>query len=487
MIAVVLFELIIFIHEFGHFIAAKKSGVKVNEFSLGMGKKLFGFTKGDTTYSLRLFPIGGYCAMEGEDEAGGNPRTTDDSASQDEINEASDTDTEAESLEMTESETECLAVEADQPSGDPRSFYNAPIGKRMIIIIAGAVMNILLGIVLMLITLLPQDNFISTQVSTFSPASFSAVTGLKSGDKIVNINGYAVNTSTDFSFALFTLPVSEIDGSELSIYKEDCAFDLYVYCVENMTEETSAEDNARLAALLQEAEGKLFDAKDKDSAYIVFCSYIDQIGEVLGLDKVESYPEIEYRETRLRYRTDMTVIRDGERVELHDVDLLTTKSGDSDKPSLNIDFYVEPIEKNFGSVITETFSQTVSVVRMVWGSLAGLVTGKFSLNDMSGPIGIASAITTVASESLKTSGFGSAVSSIVYVMMIITINLGIINMLPFPALDGGRFLLLLIELVFRKRVPMKVERIINTAGLILLLGLSVFIAVSDVIKLFIGG
>ena len=109
MIAVLLFELIIFVHEGGHFIAAKKSGVKVNEFSLGMGPKLFGFTRGETTYSFRLFPIGGYCAMEGEDEE----------------------------------------------SDNPRAFNNVKIWKRMIIVVAGAFMNIVLGLILMLINLIP--------------------------------------------------------------------------------------------------------------------------------------------------------------------------------------------------------------------------------------------------------------------------------------------------------------------------------------------
>ena len=106
---------------------------------------------------------------------------------------------------------------------------------------------------------------------------------------------------------------------------------------------------------------------------------------------------------------------------------------------------------------------------------------------MSGPVGIASAITQVAGESLRTSGFGSAVSSIVYIMMVITINLGVVNMLPFPALDGGRFLMLLIEWIFRKPVPRKVESVINTVGLVLLLGLSAVIAVKDVWKIFSGG
>ncbi len=443
-IAVALFELIIFVHEGGHFITAKKSGIKVNEFALGMGPKLFSFTKGETTYSLRLFPIGGYCAMEGEDEE----------------------------------------------SDNPRAFNNAKIWKRMIVIIAGAVMNILLGLVLMLITLLPQDNIASTTVAEFSPASFTSVTGLRCGDKIVAVNDYAVNTSTDLSFALFTLPVTEVDGSELSIYKEDCAFDLYIRATELADEKSTKEQNAEAISLLEEAQIKLTAAKTNGEAYSIFCECYDKLTEAFGKTKSENdkYPTIEIRETRSRYRTDISVIRDGEKVLLKDVDFLTLKkSADDDTPQLQIDFYIQALDKNFGTVIGQTFANTVSVVRMVWGSLIGLIKGQFSLNDMSGPVGIASAITEVAGESLRTSGFGSAVNSIVYIMMIITINLGIVNMLPFPALDGGRFLMLLIEWIFHKPVPRRVEQIINTVGLILLLALSAVIAVKDIWKLFSGG
>ena len=442
MIAVALFELIIFVHEGGHFIAAKKSGIKVNEFALGMGPKLFSFTKGETTYSLRLFPIGGFCAMEGEDE----------------------------------------------DSENPRAFNNAKIWKRMIVIVAGAFMNIVLGLVLMLITLLPQEQFASTTVSQFSPSSFSAVTGLQSGDKIVNINGYGVNTSTDFSFALFTLPVSEVDGSELSIYKEDCAFDLYTRATDLVDENTTEEQNDKMVSALQEAQVKLSKVDSKSEAYAIFSEYYNLLADIAGKEHAETIPEIEEKETRQRFRTDMTVERDGEKVELKNVDFLTLKkSADDDTPQLQIDFFIEPLEKNFGTVIQQTFASTVSVVRMVWGSLIGLLKGQFSLNDMSGPVGIASAITEVAGESLRTSGFGSAVNSIVFVMMVITINLGVVNMLPFPALDGGRFLMLLIEWIFRKPVPRKVESVINTVGLVLLLGLSLVIAVKDVWKLFSGG
>ena len=358
----------------------------------------------------------------------------------------------------------------------------------MIVIIAGAVMNILFGLVLMLITLLPQESFASTTVSEFSVSSFTAVTGLKSGDKIVEINDYAVNTSTDFSFALYTLPVTQVDGNELSVFKEDCAFDLYVRATELVDENTTKEQNEAVVKLLGEAQIRLSDTKSNGEAYAVFGDYYNRIAETLGKKKSDKIPTIEIRDTRSRFRTNMKVIRDGEMIELKNVDLLTLKkSADDDTPQLQVDFYIEPMEKNFGTVIQQTFANTVSVVRMVWGSLIGLIKGQFSLNEMSGPVGIASTITQVAGESLKTNGFGAAVNSIVYIMMIITVNLGVVNMLPFPALDGGRFLMLLIEWIFRKPVPRRVEQIINTVGLILLLGLSAVIAVKDVWKLFSGG
>lgn len=431
--------MIIFFHEGGHFIAAKRAGVKVNEFALGMGPKILSFTKGETTYSLRLFPIGGFCAMEGE----------------------------------------------DQDSENPRSFNNAKIWKRLIIIVAGAFMNIVFGIVLMFITLIPQEQFASTQVSQFVPYSFSAVSGLREGDKIVDINGYAINTSTDFSFALYTLPVQEVDGKSLTIYKEDCAYELYTYLADYAQEQPSDEDFAKVYELMLQGAKKIADVQSKEEAAQVMRSSLDEMAKTASKE-ITDYPVIEERETRQRFRTDMIVQRDGERVSLTDVDFFTGLKEGEEKPTLSIDFYVQPIEKNVGTIITQTFSQTVSVVRMVWGSLIGLIKGQFGFNELSGPIGIASALTEVAGESLKTSGFWSAVGSIVYVMMVISVNLGVVNMLPFPALDGGRFLMLLIEGIFHKPVPRKVESVINAVGLVLLLGLSAVIAVKDVFKIFTG-
>lgn len=342
-IGVLLFELIVLIHEGGHFVAAKLSGVKVNEFALGMGPKLFSFTKGETKYSLRLLPIGGYCSMEGEDEE----------------------------------------------SDNPRAFGNKPVWKRIIIVVAGAVMNIILGLLMTLTMVLQQPYYASTTVSVFAE---NAVTSdyIQVGDKLEEIDGYPIWNSMDIAFALGT------------------------------------------------------------------CK---------------------------KYEPNIKVNRNGQSIDLGNVPLYTY---DNDgKTTIARDFYVEPVDKNFFSVCGETIGQTVSTVRMVWASLVGLVTGKFGFNEMSGPVGVASAITTVASQGLESS-FLDAFNNILYVMMILTINLGIFNLLPVPALDGGRLLFLLIELVRRKPVPQKYEGVIHGIGFALLMVFMLAVTFNDIVRLFTG-
>ncbi len=342
-IGILLFELIILIHEGGHFVAAKLSGVKVNEFALGMGPKLFSFTKGETKYSFRLLPIGGYCSMEGEDEE----------------------------------------------SDSPRAFGNKPTWKRIIIVAAGAVMNILLGLIMTLVLVLQQPYFASSTVEGFAENSVTA-DYLQKGDRFESIDGYAILNSNDIRFALAT-------------------------------------------------------SKD--------------------------------------FKPEIKVNRNGSSVDLGNVPLYTyEKDG---KKIMAIDFYVQRVDKNFFSVCGETIGQTVSTVRMVWSSLIGLITGKFGFNEMSGPVGIASAVTTVASQGLESS-FLDAVNNILYLMMVITINLGIFNLLPIPALDGGRLLFLIIELIRRKPVPQKYEGLIHGVGFALLMVFMLAVTFNDIVRLVSG-
>lgn len=438
-IAVLLFELLILFHEGGHFLTAKKSGVQVNEFALGMGPKIFGFKKGETQYSLRLFPIGGYCAMEGEDEA----------------------------------------------SDNPRAFTNAKTWKRMIIIVAGAFMNIVLGLLMMFVLVIQMPVFSSTTISDFSANSYSANCGLEEGDKILKFNNYDIITFQDLSFAVATMKPKEVNGHSVEIYKQDCANELYNSFASIVTDEKAdyKEKTVNKAYnILLEGCSKVNHSDSKSQAKQTMKNYYAKIQSVFGIDDYK-FPKIKEKDTRQRFRTDVTVERDNQVITLNDVDLFTYMNTESDEVSVSIDFYVDGIEKNFLTVLEQTGLQTVSVVRMVWASLAGLVTGQFGITDVSGPVGAATAITKVASAGLENS-FLSAFNNILYMMMLISINLGIFNMLPFPALDGGRFLFLLIEAIFRKPIPRKAEAVINSIGLGILLVFIFLITIKDVWQLF---
>ena len=450
-IGVLLFEFIIFAHEFGHFITAKKSGVQVNEFALGMGPKLISFTRGETRYSLRAFPIGGFCAMEGEDES----------------------------------------------SDNPRAFTNAKIWKRMIIIVAGAFMNIVVGFILMFIVVVQMPGYESTTIQQFVPYSYSANSGLEKGDNIVNVNGYPIWNVKDLQFAIQTLQCKDVDPDSLTVYKQDCCFDLNTLCgklindKELLGRETTDDEVNQLVAVLQEGTTKINRSESKEQAYQLVKDTTDGFYSVLGItDKSKyEYPQIEQRDKRQRFTADLTVVRNGEKTDLKDVQFCSYYASEEDKennkPSVSVDFYVEPIEKNFFTVIEQTCSQTLTLAKTVWQSLIMLVQGRFSLNDLSGPVGMTKAVSVVASEGLKT-GFGDAVNNIIFIMALITVNLGVVNMLPFPALDGGRFVFLLIEAIFRKPLPRKFEYIVNGVGLVLLILFIAVITVKDIWQLITG-
>lgn len=343
-IGVLLFELIIFIHEFGHFFTAKLFGIQVNEFALGMGPKLFSFKRGETVYSLRAIPIGGFCAMEGEDE----------------------------------------------DSDNPRAFGKQPVWQRMIVICAGAVMNIILGLLFTLILVVQSPVYISTTVDTVDQPSPVWEQGLRPGDEFVSIDGYKIMNGRDIAFA--------------------------------------------------------FGMRETDTP-------------------------------------NFTVKRDGETVDLGSMTFGVKE--EKGVKYLDLGYQLSEIERDFGSVISQTGGQTVSTVRMIWSSLLGMVTGKFGLNDMSGPVGVASAVTEVASAGLEVS-FGAAVNNILTIMMIITVNLGIFNMLPVPALDGGRFFFMLIELIRRKPIPPKYEGLIHGIGFALLIAFMLIISFNDIWRLITG-
>ena len=299
--ALLVFGILIAVHELGHFLAAKACGVRVNEFAIGMGPKLLHFRKGETTYSLRLFPIGGFCSMEGE----------------------------------------------DQSSENPNAFEKKAVWRRMLVVLAGAFMNLVLGFVL--ITVLLCTSILS---------------------------------ATDL------------------IYK-------------------------------------------------------------LQTTETDSY--------------DVTVKRDGARVVVENVKF------HNDNTDGLLDFAVEGKSKNPVNVVTYAAKDTAATAKLIWMSLVELVSGKYSLQDLSGPVGTVSVIEQAASSG---ENLLERVQSVMNLTIFITVNVGVFNLLPIPGLDGSRFVFLLIEAIRRKPVPKNREAMVHLIGMAALFLLMILVTVQDITRFF---
>ncbi len=334
--SLLVFGSVIFVHELGHFLTAKFSGITVHEFAIGMGPAIFKRKKNGTTYALRLVPIGGFVSMEGEDE---------------------------------ESEKE-------------GSFTRAPILNRILVIVSGAIMNLVLGLILVLIIVSTNEAITSRVIAEFYDGATTQASGLMVNDEIVAVNGRRCFSTYDISYEF---------------------------------------------------------ARAQDGM------------------------------------ADLTVIRNGETTELKNVkfDTFTDDYGNS---QFVIDFKVYAVEKTFINVISEAFRFMLSLIRMVVVSLTDLVTGRIAINNLSGPVGIVTAIGEAS---------GAGLSSLLMLTALITVNLGVFNLVPFPALDGGRLVFLLLEAIRRKPINQKYEIAINAAGFMLLIGVMLFATFNDITRLFV--
>ena len=348
--AIFLFSLLIFVHELGHFLTAKAFKVRVNEFSMFMGPAIFKKQIGETLYALRCIPIGGYCAMEGEDE---------------------DTD-------------------------DPRSFQKAAWWKRLIILVAGAAMNFIAGLVLFAIVFLPMKSMGMPVIEGFTEETLvSGPNGLQAGDEILKLDGERIYVLGDFTTIL------SIHGGEVH---------------------------------------------------------------------------------------DIEVLRDGEKLEFNDFPMAHTHLDEAGKEYLHYGFsYGSARELDFLGKLDFVRRVTVSNVRNVRLSLQMLLTGKAGLQDMTGPVGIVQIMSETAQASPTV---WDAFLNMLYFGAFIAVNLAIMNLLPIPALDGGRIVGLLIttavESVTHKKIDPKYEGYLHAAGMILLLGLMAVILFKDIFTIFKG-
>ena len=346
--AILLFSFLIFIHELGHFVAAKLSGVQVNEFSMFMGPAIFKKQMGETLYSIRCIPIGGYCAMEGEDE---------------------DTD-------------------------NPRSFQKAAWWKRLIILVAGAAMNFLAGLLLFLIVYAPAEQFALPIIDYFEEGCvLESEEGLQVGDRILEVDGNKVYIASDFSM-------------------------------------------------------------------------------ILSLNEGDVH--------------DLVVERDGKKVQLDDFSMPKAEFPDPEGgASIRYGFNFSLAEATFGRKLSYVWNTAMSNVQMVKLSVVMLLTGQAGIQDMGGPVMIVDQMNQVAEASATTF---DALMNMLYFGAFLAINLAVMNLLPIPALDGGRAVCLLIttvvEAITKKKINPKYEGYLHGAGMILLLGLMAVIMFKDIFVIF---
>ncbi|MBQ7415443.1 MAG: site-2 protease family protein [Oscillospiraceae bacterium] len=347
--AILLFSILIFVHELGHFLAAKAFGVQVNEFSMFMGPAIYKKQKGETLYSIRCIPIGGYCAMEGE----------------------------------------------DQDTENPRSFQKASWWKRLIILVAGAAMNFLIGIVFFTIVYIPTERVGTPVLTEFTECcTFHGEDGLQVGDEILQIDGERVYTASNISL-------------------------------------------------------------------------------LLSLNSTGTH--------------DIVVLRDGEKLTFNDLPMAHTCVTEDGQEYTHYGIGMGGQEATFGRKLKAIWYTTLDNVRSVRLSLQMLLSGQVGLSDMAGPVGIVDMMSDAATTAPS---FVDALLNLIYFGGFLAVNLGVMNLLPIPALDGGRAVALVlttvIQKITKKKIDPKYEGYIHAAGMILLLGLMALIMFKDIFTIFKG-
>lgn len=367
---IIIFGIIVLSHEFGHFIVAKKNGIHVVEFAIGMGPTLLHLDRGGTKYSVKLLPFGGACMFEGEDSLSGEK--------------AAPESRERGGLYRTipgGREEEFLPRE-----NRGGSFLEASVWTRIATIFAGPFVNLLLGFLIALILVAYRGTDLPV-IQMISEGSAAEDAGLMAGDVITRMNGEKIHVYREVRLN----SMLNSDGKDFSIsYLRD-----------------GTEYSVVLTPRYSEADGRYY----------------------IGLMGVGEY-----------------------------------------MPCRGL------------SIIKYGFYESEYVIKNTIKSLQMLVTGKLGKDDVSGPVGVASYVGETY-ETVKEYGFVTVLMTMLELVVILSINLGVMNLLPLPALDGGRLVFLLLEVVRGKPVPPEKEGFVHMAGLILFFLLMIFVMYNDIMRL----
>lgn len=419
-LSVIVFGILVLIHEFGHFLLAKKNGIGVNEFTIGLGPKIVGFQKGETMYCWRLIPFGGACLMVGEDE---------------------DNDSE-------------------------NSFNSKPVWSRIAVVAAGPIFNFVLAFVLSIV-LIGISGYDRCTVLDVREGSGAWESGLREGDVI-----------------------REYDGKKIVISR-----DLWLYQYMNdVTDEPIDITYLR--------DGKEYEIQMPTSQrYIMGISYYgtDEPCEITSIVKGSAADEAGLQVKDVVISVNGDAVSTGKELnELLDEKPLTAepvefqvKRGDETKTLTMVPKQIYDTGFNFTmgrekANALETLRYSFTELRYnMESTLKGflmLFTGKASKDDVSGPVGIVNIVGDTY-ENTKESGALVVFLNIANLVILFSVNLGVLNLLPFPALDGGRLVFLFLEAVRGKPVAREKEAIVHLIGMVILMILMVLILVNDIGKL----
>lgn len=425
-IALLIFGIIITFHELGHFLLAKRAGITVTEFSLGMGPRLLSFKKGVTRYSLKLLPIGGSCMMLGEDEL----------------------------------------------SDDQGAFNNKGVWARISTIFAGPFFNFILAFVLALImvALIGYDPAYVNGITENGPA---AEAGLKEGDLITEYNGTKVVFSRDIMAKDTFSPINSTEQVKIKFERDGETMTAYLtpQILSKYYLGFTYDAGAATATISSLSEGYPLD--------LAGLKVGDILKEVNGT-KINTGSELNTYFTSHPLTEDkisITYERDG-------VDAIVEVIPKySESYSLGFSYNMGYTSTDTFGVIRYSFSEVRYWISTTVLSLGKLVSGQIGANDLGGPVRIVSEIGNVV-ETSKESGVKSIIVNLLNWAVLLSANLGVMNLLPIPALDGGRLLFLFIEAFRGKPLNRDKEGFVHMIGFVCLMVLMVFVFFNDIRNIF---